>query len=192
MVNVNWYKGAQAFIDALASSTPAPGGGAAGAICAASAAALAMMAIGITLKRSDLSAEQKHSLKESLDVLYNLKEDLLSASQEDAKAYEKVISASKLPKTSKERPIFLQETLKQAALVPVKCAQDSLEVLKQLESAEKHISKTIISDISCAKKLLQAALFCCIENIKANQLYIKDDAFKKELEKNINFIKKFC
>lgn len=192
MVNVNWQQGAQAFIDALASDNPAPGGGAAGAFCAASACALSMMALSITLKNPDLSQEEKKPLKEALDNLYNLKENLVLCAQEDAKAYERVVSARKLPKTSKERAVALQESLKQAALVPVKCAQDTIEVIKQLESVETKISKGIISDVNCAKQLLKTALFCATENIKANQIYIKDEVFNKDLEKNINFIKKFC
>lgn len=192
MVNVNWQQGAQAFIDALASDNPAPGGGAAGAFCAASACALSMMALSITLKNPNLSQEEKKSLKETLDNLYNLKENLVLCAHEDAKAYEKVVSARKLPKTSKERAVALQESLKQAALVPAKCAQDTIEVIKQLESVETKISKGIISDVNCAKQLLKTALFCATENIKANQIYIKDEVFNKDLEKNINFIKKFC
>ena len=136
MVNVNWYKGAQAFIDGLASDNPAPGGGAAGAMCASTGCALAMMALLITLKNKTLSAEQKKPLKETLDLLYNLKEVLLSCAQEDAKAYEKVVSARKLPKTSKERQVALQESLKQAALVPLKCAQNTIEVIKAVEQAK--------------------------------------------------------
>lgn len=192
MVNINWHKGAQAFVDGLASDNPAPGGGAAGAFCAATGTGLAMMAISITLKRSDLDVNKKNSLKKTLDLLYNLKENLLINAKEDAKAYENVVSARKLPKTSKERTVFLQEALKQAALVPVTCAKDTVEVIKNLNTVEKQISKAIISDVNCSKKLLKAALFCCVENIKANQIYIKDEAFKKELEKNINFIEKFC
>ncbi len=192
MVNVNWQQGAQAFIDALSSDNPTPGGGAAGAFCAATGCALVMMSLLITLKNPSLSQAETRSLKEIVDSFYNLKETLLLCAQEDAKAYEKVVSARKLPKTSKERAIFLQESLKQAALVPVKCAQDTIEVINQLGQVENKISKSILSDINCAKQILKTALSCCVENIKANQFYIKDEAFNKELEKNINFIKKFC
>jgi Methenyl tetrahydrofolate cyclohydrolase len=192
MVNVNWQQGAQAFVDALASDNPAPGGGAAGAFCAATGCALVMMSLLITLKNPSLSQEETRSLKEIVDSFYNLKETLLLCAQEDAKAYEKVVSARKLPKTSKERAIFLQEALKQAALVPVKCAQNTVEVLKQLSEVENKISKGITSDVNCAKHLLKTALLCCIENIKANQIYIKDDVFNKDLQKDVNFIKKFC
>ena len=111
MVNVNWHKGAQAFVDGLASDNPAPGGGAASAICASTGTALAMMALSITLKNKDLSKETKLTLKKSLDNLYNLKEALLENAKADAKAYEQVVSARKLPKTSKERPIFLQAAI---------------------------------------------------------------------------------
>lgn len=192
MVNINWHKGARAFIDGLASDNPAPGGGAAGAICAATGCALAMMALSITIKNKDLSKETKLCLKKSLDNFYNLKENLLLCSEEDAKAYEKVVSARKLPKTSKERSLFLQEALKEAAFVPVKCANNTIEVIRGIEAIENKISKAIISDVNCAKKVLKTALFCCVENIKANQIYIKDETFNKELEKNINFICKFC
>jgi formiminotetrahydrofolate cyclodeaminase len=192
MVNVNWQQGAQAFVDALASDNPTPGGGAAGAYCASMGCALAMMALSITLKNPDLKDEQKRALKKTLDNLYNLKENLLTYAQEDAKAYEQVVSARKLPKTSKERPIFLQESLKQAALVPVKCAKDTIEVLNELTEIENNISKSIISDANCAKQILKTALYCCVENIKANQTYIKDEVFNNDLQKDINFIKNFC
>ncbi|MBQ4493061.1 MAG: cyclodeaminase/cyclohydrolase family protein, partial [Elusimicrobiaceae bacterium] len=181
-----------AFVDGLASDNPAPGGGAASAICASTGTALAMMALSITLKNKDLSKETKLTLKKSLDNLYNLKEALLENAKADAKAYEQVVSARKLPKTSKERPIFLQAALKEAALVPTKCAQDTIKVIEEVGKIENKISKAILSDVNCAKEILKTALICCTENIKANQIYIKDEAFKADLEKTLTFISKFC
>ena len=48
---MEWYTAADKFIEALASSDPTPGGGAAAASAGAMGCALAMMAVGTTLKR---------------------------------------------------------------------------------------------------------------------------------------------
>ena len=192
MVKINWYTGAQTFIDELASDNPAPGGGAAGAICAATGTALLIMAISITLKKPKLSKDTKTILKISLNSLTELKEKLLLCASQDALAYEHVSNAMKLPKTNPKRTICLQILLKEAALVPVNCAKEIIKVIEISDAVKDKISKAIISDANCAKAILKTALLCCIENIKANQIYIKDEAFNKNLEKDINFICKFC
>ncbi len=192
MVNEIWHKNAQDFINALASDKPTPGGGAAGAVCAATGCALLIMSISITLKNPKTSEDTKNILKEYLDKSSALKEKLLAFAKQDAMAYEKVSKAVKLPKTDETRTATLQQALKEAALVPGNCAKDIIKVIEIAREVENKISKAIISDTNCAKELLKAALICCIENIKANQIYIKDIEFNKQLEKDINFIKKFC
>ncbi len=192
MVNENWHKSAQAFINELALDKPTPGGGAAGAVCAATGCALLMMSISITLKKPQLAQDIKNVLSMNLDNLTKLKEALLLCAKLDASAYEKVAQAIKLPKTDAKRENTLQSALKEAALVPVNTAKHIIQIIEIAGKVEGKISKAIISDANCAKELLKASLLCCMENIKANQTYIKNVEFNKELEKDINFIKKFC
>lgn len=192
MVNENWHKSAIDFVNELASDKPTPGGGAAGAVCAATGCALLMMSISITLKKPQLAQDIKNTLNINLDNLTKLKDALLLCAQLDASAYEKVANAIKLPKTDTERENTLQSALKEAALVPVNTAKHIIQTIEIAGKVEDKISKAIISDVNCAKELLKASLLCCTENIKANQIYIKNVEFNKELEKDINFIKKFC
>ncbi|MDR0645826.1 MAG: cyclodeaminase/cyclohydrolase family protein, partial [Elusimicrobiota bacterium] len=50
MINVNWETGAESFIDAVASNSAVPGGGAAASVVAATGCGLCMMAVAITMK----------------------------------------------------------------------------------------------------------------------------------------------
>ncbi len=190
MINISWQNGSNAFIDAVASSNATPGGGSVAGATGALGCALIMMAVSVTIKTDPLSETGK-TLNAELDILLNYKEELQDLSARDAKAYENVIRARKLPKTSVERPVLLQEALEEAAKVPVDTARKILQVLEKLQDFEPKIAPVIKSDTECGKHLLKAAIACCRENIKANLPYIKNAEFKNFLEEELNFLSKF-
>lgn len=190
MINISWQNGSNAFIDAVASSNATPGGGSVAGATGALGCALLMMALSVTIKM-DSASDTSKALNTELDILLNYKEELKDLSARDAKAYENVIRARKLPKTSVERPVLLQEALQDAAQVPADTARKVVQVLEKLEAFEPQISPVIKSDIECGKHLLNASIACCRENIKANLPYIKNAEFKTFLEEELNFLSKF-
>lgn len=192
MININWQNGAESFIDAVSSSSPAPGGGAAAAVSAATGCALAMMAVSITIKMKAMGEEDKKILNKYLDELIVLRDALKAAALADAKAYEEVIRAKKLPAGSKEREGDLNRALQLSSQVPLATAKSALEVLEKIQSFESKIAKVIMSDIDCAKILLKASVACCAQNIKANLPYIRQEDFKSEMQESLNFLSKFC
>lgn len=192
MVNVNWQIGAESFIDAVSSGNATPGGGAVGAFSAANGCALTMMAVSVTMKMKSTLPETKKALNEALDDFIVLRDELKECYINDAKAYEDYISAKKLPVGSKEREEYVKAALASCAKVPLDTALKAVKTLQMTEEIESKIAPVIQSDIDCAKIMLKASIACCVENIKANIAYIKDEALLAELEENIKFLVNFC
>lgn len=183
---MTWNESAHTFTDALASSAPTPGGGAAAAMAGAMGCALGIMAVGTTLKRKVTPAEHRPMLEESLQQLNTLHEQLKNLIAQDARAYENYLSAAKLPKEDPARAQAVQDALWQAATVPTKTAQVCLQVISQLKDIRPCISNIIISDAHCAHHLLTSAVTCCVENIRANAAYITDTKRQAQLQAWIN------
>lgn len=192
MININWQNGIESFIDAISSGNATPGGGAAAAVTASIGCGLTMMAISITMKMKSTTPEDKKLLNAALDELIIIRDSLKAGAEADAKAYEDVVRARKLPVASREREINLKEALKTSADVPASTARVAVKALEKTESVEGKIAKVIISDIVCAKLLLKTGIACCVENINANMPYIDDEVFKSKMRESLNFLAKFC
>ena len=187
---MNWNTGAQQFTDALASSHPTPGGGAAGAMAGAMGCALVMMAVQTTLKRKNTPAGHRTQLEKSLHRLEPLHAQLKDFIMQDAAAYEAYLTATKLPQDNPSRPQAVQESLWQAASVPAQTAQICTQVMNELASVRPYISNIIIADANSAQHLLTGAVACCVENIRANATYITDATRQAQLQQWINMFSK--
>ena len=189
---MEWYTAADKFTEALASSNPTPGGGAAAAQTGAMGCALAMMAVGTTLKRKATPEEDKPFLMQSLNRLASLKNELKNYTKKDGEAYDAFLAVQKLPKDNAGRENAVQDALWQAACVPADAATAAVRALKEVEAVKEKVAAIIFSDVLCAKYLLQAAVRCAVENIRANQACLKNPDRTEELEKQINTFLKSC
>ena len=169
---MDWNQGAQLFTDALATSHPTPGGGAAAAMAAAMGCALGMMAVSTTLKRKNTPQAHRPILEQGLQKLSTWHDVLKTFMAKDAQAYGAYLAAVKLPPEDASRPTQIQETLWQAAQVPADTARVCKAVLEEIQTLHPFIDKIIISDAVCAAHLLRSAIACCVENIRANASYI--------------------
>src|SRR5262245_13061883 len=88
-----------AFVDALASPQPTPGGGTAAAVAGSMAAALLMMVAGLPKTRGNTDAERVQ-LTETRAALSSVRDRLLALADEDTEAYNRVVAAYRLPKSS--------------------------------------------------------------------------------------------
>ncbi len=177
-----WNTGAKQFTDALASSNPTPGGGAAAAMAGAMGCALVAMAIQTTLKRKESSPQLAPVLNEYRKLL----ETLQNSMPQDAQAYEAYLTAAKLPKEDPARTQAVQEALWQAACVPAQTAQICLKALSKIKDVRPLIAPVIISDVNCAQHLLKSAVACCVENIRANAAYITNTAHQEQIKQWLN------
>lgn len=189
---MEWYTAADKFIEALASSDPTPGGGAAAAQAGAMGCALAMMAVGTTLKRKATPEADKPVLTQSLNRFASLKNELKNYIKKDGEAYAAFLTVKKLPQDNPGREEAVQHALWQAACVPADTAKAAVRALKELEEIKDRVADIILSDIACAKHLLQACVRCAVENVRANQAYIKNPDKVADLEKQISTFLKSC
>ena len=189
---MEWFKAAEKFNEALASSDPTPGGGAAGAMAGAMGCSLALMAIRTTCNKKSTSQEAKDRLTVTLHKLNALKVQLNHFIQEDGQAYAAYIVAKQLPKEDPSREEATQQALIYAARVPMDTATTAITCLREIEPIEAAIAPVILSDIYCAKYLLKTAVRCSIENIKANLTFIKDEKWIEKYTHAIEIFLKSC
>lgn len=189
---MEWNIAADRFIEALASSNPTPGGGAGAAMAGAMGCALALMAIGTTLKQKPADAQVQTLLAESSKRLHSLKTELKALIQKDADAYTAYLTAKKLPKEDANRPKVLQDALWFAATVPADTATTAVHCLREIDRIKENIAPVIQSDVLCAQHLLKASIRCAVENVRANLTYITSEERKEVLEKQIVSLLKSC
>lgn len=189
---MEWYTAAERFTEALASPEPTPGGGAAAAMTGAMGCALAMMAVGTTLKRKATPEGPRPRLTQSLKRLNAFKSELKSYIQKDGEAYAAYLMAKKLPKETPEREKAVQDALLFAARVPADAASAAMHCLREIDDVKTDVADIILSDVHCARHLLQACIKCSVESIRANLSFIKHEDRVNELNKQIATLLKAC
>jgi len=176
------------FLEKLASSAPTPGGGSASALAGSLAAALVAMVGRITLGKKD---EKYRAIAPEMEELTQradeLRAELLALADQDAEAFERVMAAYRLPKSTEEeraeRQRVLQEALKGATEAPYQIAEACSKVLELARrAAEKGVS-TAISDAGTAAYLAEAALHSALLNVDINLKYIKDEDYCRMFRK---------
>ncbi|NIN68707.1 MAG: glutamate formimidoyltransferase [Anaerolineae bacterium] len=172
----------EAFLDDVAAPTPTPGGGSGAALAGALAAALTSMVCNLTLsrEREDVPTEE---LKSLLHKTETLRHELAALVQEDARAYQQVLDAYRLPKASakekKTRSKAVQEALEQAAKVPLRVAERAMEVLELVPIVLDIGIPSAASDVGVAAYMAQGALKGAALNVRTNLTSIRDPALTK-------------
>lgn len=182
---MEWYPAAKYFTNALSSTNPTPGGGAAAAMAGTMGCALAIMAAGTTLKRKTTSIQNRQLLENSLKNLQTFKLQLESLIQEDANAYGAYLAAKKMEANDETRSVAIEESLWAAAQVPADTATTAVHCLQEIDKMKEAVAPVIQSDVLCARHLLKSAIACAIENIKANKAYITNKGHLLALEKQL-------
>ncbi len=181
------------WLDALASSAPAPGGGAAAALEAAMAAALVEMVCNLTIGRPAY-AESEATMLVARDRAHVLRAEALALVEEDADAFRAVIEAYKLPKESEaeaaRRSAEIQAAFVTAADVPARTARAAAEILALAESIVAGANPNVVSDAAAAAAAAGAALDTARVNIEINRESIDDPAVRDELAEAIATIER--
>ncbi|MGH9607802.1 MAG: glutamate formimidoyltransferase [Terracidiphilus sp.] len=155
------------FIEQLAAPTAVPGGGSAAAAAAAMAAGLAAMAASMA-RGKKAYAQHETQLTEALARLATLREELKSAIDADAEAYNSVVKAYKSAKDSRGGANPIAIALQHAAAVPLGVAERAAEV-RQLATTLKPITNpNMSSDLITAIALANAAIAGAIANVEIN------------------------
>jgi methenyltetrahydrofolate cyclohydrolase len=171
-----------AFVDALASAEPTPGGGTAAAVAGAMGASLLMMVAGLSKTRGN-NDQERAALSEARAALTGIRNRLLAQADADTEAYNKVIVALRLPKgTDAEKG-----ARKQAIQLGTRAATEApLDILRTVVEAALHAKRiaqygnpAAASDVRVAIELLEAAAAGAAANVEINLTGLADEAFRK-------------
>lgn len=175
--------GVEPFIEQLAAPIATPGGGSASAAAGAMAAALATMVASMSRGKKAYSPFEAQ-LSSSIAQLTTLREDLKAAIDADAEAYNSVMTAYKLAKSSadaKSGQAVIESALKQATAVPLSVAEKSHQIGQLAKSLGPITNPNMASDLTTAAALAAAAVTGGLANVEINLCSLKDQAFAEQV-----------
>ena len=160
-------------MNALADGAPTPGGGSAAAYAGAMGAALVAMVARLTLGKKKYADIQEQMLA-ILDETEVLRKKLTAAVEDDAVAFERVMSAFRLPKDTKEQIADRAESIRKATIhaaeVPLETARLSVRVMELAFQAAQLGNPNAITDAGTGAAMAQAALMGAGYNVRINIL----------------------
>jgi formiminotetrahydrofolate cyclodeaminase len=167
-------------LTAFASPDPTPGGGSAAALSAATGLSLLRMVAALPKTRTG-SAEERSALAGASTTLTRSASEATEAIDRDTIAYEAVVAAYRLPKTSVEqkqaRVTAIQFALRGATDVPLALMRLSAEGLDSAVVVAANGHRRAASDVGVAVALLRAAIEGARLNVDANLGGISDQDY---------------
>ena len=163
------------FVEELASAAPAPGGGGASAYVGALAAALASMVGNLTVgKKTYAEVEVMHHLEE----LKGLRSRLIELVDADARAFEPLAAAYRMPKGTPEELSAKQEAIQRALVgateVPLEIMRTVARVVGHADYLAHHGSRMARSDAGVSAAFARAAVDGASLNVYINAASMDD------------------
>lgn len=169
------------FCEELASSSPAPGGGAVAALCASLSASLSSMVFNLTIDKkfyNEYNEELKAKLIATREFCQTQKNEFLNMMDEDTEAFNGVMASFKLPKETdgekQLRSAQIQSSYIAAMEVPLKVANRAYGVFESLKIAAQYGNPNAASDAGVGALLALTAVEAALLNVKINLGAIKD------------------
>ena len=182
-----------ALLEETASNSPVPGGGSMAALGAAVAAGLSEMVANLTLGRRGFEPVQDE-MAEIAEKAGGLRKKLLKDIDRDALAYQTVMSAFKLPKTTESEKAHRREeiqcSLKNAAAVPLDVAEDALKIMALAEAVVAGGNPNAVTDGAVGAMMARTAALSAILNVRINLQSIKDDDFVRKMRAQVDALEK--
>lgn len=176
-----------AFVEALASAAPAPGGGGASALTGALGAALGSMVANLTIPNPRYEAVSEE-MKGILAEMRELSQKLLACVQEDADGFEPLSKAYRLPKHTEEerrlRDEVMEAALRKACEAPCEMLAAAARAIELQAVLAAKGGKLVISDAGTGVILLKSAMEGAILNVLVNTRLMKDRAYAEALNRS--------
>lgn len=173
-------KSVKGFLDELASSAPAPGGGGVAALAGALGSALVSMVGNLTLGKKDYT-EVQDQVSGLLEQSERLRGRLTGLIEEDYAVFMRLSGTLKLPRATDAekaaRTAAVQAALKEAAEVPMQIAESCAAAMKLCRPIAEIGNKNAVSDAGVAVLMAEAGLRSAALNVLINLGLIKDEAF---------------
>ena len=169
-----------AFLDQLAARVSAPGGGATAALHAAQAAAL----LAMVARYSDGPRYDAGLMNRIVTEADALREDALALAEADAKAFDAVAEAYRLPRTTERetsaRSAAISSALAGAARPPADVVRTALLLVSLAEDLLPAGNRNVITDVAAAAEAARAAAVTARLIIEVNLKGITDPVLAEE------------
>ena len=176
------------FLDAVSEGSATPGGGSVSALAGCLGSALVEMVVNLTLGRKAFQAYEAE-LKKIREEAHSHREALAATIAQDITAYQGVMNAYLLPKTTDEekrkRKQEIQKSLKKAADPPLFTAATSLKVMKLCQEAVEKGNPNALSDAAVGALLGDAALWGGMFNVLINLSALEDKQYVQKMKKEL-------
>ncbi|PAA47393.1 hypothetical protein BOX15_Mlig019954g2 [Macrostomum lignano] len=174
-----------AFVRAVGSRTPAPGGGSVSALVGALGVGLGAMG-GLLTYGNRRFEHLDGKMRQLLPPMYSGCRSLLPFVDRDTEAFDAYMAACK----AKAEPAKQQELLRDCALVPLELAREVAARWEQLEELAKVVNLNCRSDVQVAAKCMETAIFgaCC--NVRTNLVSVEDADFKAKTDSEAEELQK--
>jgi glutamate formiminotransferase/formiminotetrahydrofolate cyclodeaminase len=167
----------RAFTDLTSSDAPVPGGGSVAALCGALAAALTAMVANLTHGKKGYE-EAWEEMSQLSQQAQGIKDEFLRAVDDDARAFDLVMSANRLPRGTGDeearRESAIQEATRQAIEVPLAVMRACQRVLPLIDRVAEKGNKNSISDAGVAALALRTAAGGAFLNVVINLTGVED------------------
>jgi formiminotetrahydrofolate cyclodeaminase len=171
------------FINELASSSPAPGGGSVASLAGALGAALTSMVCNLTIgkkKYAGVQAEMESVVKQS----EKLRSSLTTLIDEDTNAFNAVMASFAMPKETEiqknERTAAIQLATKNATLIPLRVMQLCEQTFPLVRLVVEKGNVNSISDAGVAALMVHAACMGAKLNVQINLASLHDAGFIRD------------
>jgi glutamate formiminotransferase/formiminotetrahydrofolate cyclodeaminase len=181
------------FADELSMDSPAPGGGSVAALCGALSAGLAAMVANLTVGKKGYEAVRGDMVDTAVKA-QTLKASLLEAVDRDTQAFNKVMEAFRLPKTTpeqaEEKDRAVEAANKEATLVPLEVLEMAVDAVRLARTAAAGGNRNSVSDAGVSGLAAQAAGEGAAYNVLINLQGIKDAKFADQVKRKAAGFKK--
>jgi glutamate formiminotransferase/formiminotetrahydrofolate cyclodeaminase len=181
------------FVSELSMDSPAPGGGSVAALCGALSAALSAMVANLTVGKKGYEGVREDMVATAVRA-QALKDGLLEAVDRDTRAFNKVMDAFRLPKTSPEQALekerAVEDANKEATFVPLEVLENAVEAVALAGNAAAKGNRNSVSDAGVAGLAGQAAGEGAYYNVLANLAGIKDQKFVGDVRRRAERLRK--
>lgn len=169
---------------AISSEDPTPGGGSVAALVLAHSHSLTMMVSRLTI-RSEKWADGHNSARKAIENSEIGISKAISLANEDAAAFNSVMDAYKLPKSTeneqKIRKEAIQDSTLNAAEVPLETAEEAIDLLQSIATLSGNCNANALTDLASAAQLAKASLSIAGYNVRINL-----DGLDEELSHSMN------
>ena len=169
-----------AFLDELASSSPAPGGGSVAALAGALGSALTAMVCNLTIGKKKYAAVEDE-MKKILVQAEEMRALFTALIDKDTDAFNKVMEAFFLPKDTEPqkalRAAAIREATKEATNVPLEVMKHCIDALALTQQVAATGNVNSVSDAGVSAFMLHTAVEAAALNVRINLNNLNDSEF---------------